>query len=137
MFKLLTSATSINRFLVLGLLLLTFSLGLSLAVVIGERNTARATATAAAAALKEKTKEANEKQTELDGKAIELTGCFSSLQIVNQAVTEAAAQAKAADQRRSASSSAEMAALPSSIIADRQASATPAATNAWLQELMK
>lgn len=137
MFNLLTSASSISRFLVLGLLLLTFSLGLSLAVVIGERNTARATAAAAAAALKEKTKEAAEKQTELDGKAVELTGCFSSLQVVNQAITEASARAKEADDRRSASSAAEMASLPSSIIADRQASATPAATNAWLQELMK
>lgn len=129
-----------SRILGLVLLVITFSLGILLAMTIGEKNVAEQALTNARATIKQQDIKIKDESDQKEQARQDFSGCKAELMKQN---TEASTQAFAAeDAKRAADARVEitLAGLPAAIAKDRQPLITgqgPALATRWVQELFK
>jgi len=136
-FKTGVSLAGVSRWVMIMLLLITFSMGILLSVTMGERDLAQSNLRNAESTLKMKDKTIEEKESKIQARDIEVSGCLGQIQQLNQGIADHALEQLKRDVDRNEKAEQAMATLPRLIAADRELAATPALTNAWLQNLFQ
>lgn len=128
---------SLSRYAALGLLLIAFSLGIALSLVVGERNEAVTNLQNANSVIKQKDKAISDKDQELGTKETEITGCLGQVEQLNEAAAKQSLAQIEEDKKGQDRAGERLDSLPTLIETDRQAAATPEMTTRWLTELYK
>lgn len=112
------------------LLVITFSLGALLTMTITERNRIKAD-------LKEVKQELRDEKGESKLQKDNFNGCLGQLELVNKAVAEQSLASVESNKQSNLVVNDKLAQLPTLIRKDHASAAKPAAANAWLQELFR
>lgn len=124
----ITSKTA--GWLLVVLLIITFSLGAMLTMVVQERNQVKQV-------LKETKQELKQEKAESQQKENNFNGCVGQLSQLQQKLASQAEDAKGASDKALLAASDTMAKLPTLIKKDRTGTAKPAEATAWLKGLFQ
>ena len=136
-FKTGVSLSGISRWVIVGLVLVTFSLGMLLVITIGDRNLIQSNLQNAETNLKLKDKKIGEQEKKISTKETEISGCLGQIENLNKAIAEQQLAALDNDGKQNHAAEKEMDTLPAAIATDRGLAATPLLTTIWMQNLFK
>lgn len=112
------------------LLVITFSLGALLTITISARNELKEN-------LNEVKKELKDERQESQRQESNFNGCLGALGEINKSIAENALKASQDQQVATDAATSSLGRLPTLIQQDRQLAAKPEAANAWLKDLFK
>lgn len=136
-FKTGVSLSGISRWVIVSLVLVTFSLGMLLVITIGDRNLIQSNLQNAETNLKLKDKKIGEQEKKISTKETEISGCLGQVENLNKAIAEQQLAALDNDGKQNHAAEKEMDTLSGAIATDRELAATPLLTTIWMQNLFK